>query len=176
MSPGRIVLYRGLMPGAFGLDVHGGYGEAWSWEFEYAKGFAHPPHGFILKAVLHPSAKRLVLVTAVDADGFSKCVPDGIRLLAEIVGDPWVYDSVMSGHEALWEVWEPEWTKAVIDAGYDSIFTGGFDAPEEYVLNANKLQFVRYYRIPARDCVEGYPIEADTLEQLGYVVGLVTAV
>lgn len=134
MNRNGAILYRGLTPGSIGLDIHGGYGETWSRRFDNAECYAHPPHGYVLEAVLHPAAKRLVLATEVDADGFSEYVPDGIRLLADIVGDPWVYDSFMRWRGLLWEEWEPEWTKAIITAGYDSIFTGGFDGPEEYVL------------------------------------------
>jgi hypothetical protein len=176
MNQNGMTLYRGLTSGKIGLDVHGGYGETWSRRFDDAKGYAHPPHGYVLEAILRPAAKRLVLVTERDKEGFSEYVPEGIKQLAEIVGDPWIYKSFMVYHGALWDEWKPEWTKAIKKAGHDSIFTNGFDGPEEYVLNPSLLQFVRYYRILARDRVEEYPIEASTLEQLGYVVGLVTAV
>ena len=170
MNQDGTILYRGLTPYAIGLDLHGGYGETWSRGFEGAKGYAQPPHGYILQAVLHPSARQLVLVTEVDDEGFSDYVEDEIRLLAGIVGDPWVYESLMSGRRALWEVWEPEWTEAIKKAGYDSIFTGGFDGPEEYVLNISQLRLVRCFRVLARDRVEEYPIEGDMLVRLGYVV------
>ncbi|GAB4267402.1 MAG: hypothetical protein Kow0080_09500 [Candidatus Promineifilaceae bacterium] len=175
MASKEIVLYRGLTPGALRLDVRGGYGEAWSWDFEYATGWARPPRGYVLEAVLHPSAKRLVLVTEPDEEGFSDYDLKGIRELADIVGDPFIYDDFMEQGGHLWDLWEPEWTKAIKDAGYDSIFTGGFDGPEEYVLNPNKLQFIWYHRVLARDQFEQYPIEEGTLERLGYVVGLVIA-
>ena len=95
---------------------------------------------------------------------------DGIRLLAGIVGNPWIHNSLMSGRRALWEVWAPEWTEAIKKIGYDSVFTGGFDGPEEYVLNSSLLQFIRYYCVPERDQVDEYPVERDTLVRLGYVV------
>ena len=172
MNSKEIVLYRGLTPGALGFDIHGGYGETWSWEFDYAKGWARPPKGYVLEVVLYPLAKRLTLITEPDEKGFTDHDPDGIRLLAEIVDDPIVYKHFMSWSGILWEDWLPEWTKAIKDAGYDSIFTLGFDGPEEYVLNPARLQFVRYYRVLARDQFEQYPIEEGTLESLGYVVGL----
>ncbi|MCP5096785.1 MAG: hypothetical protein GY943_14625 [Chloroflexi bacterium] len=125
---------------------------------------------------MHPSAKRLVLVTEEDAGGFSEHVPEGIRLLAEIIGEHWIYDSLMSGRGLLWDIWEPEWTKAINTAGYDTIFTSGFDGSEKYVLNPKLLQFVRFYRVLSRDRVEEYPVEANTLARLEYVVGLETIV
>ena len=113
-----------------------------------------------------------ILVTKPDEEGFSEYVPEGIEKLAEIVGDPWIYKRFMVYHGHLWDEWEPEWTQAIKNAGYDAIFTGGFDGPEEYVLNSNRLQFVRYFRVLARDQIETHPIGADTLGWLGYVVGL----
>jgi len=176
MEKQGILLYRGITPGAVGLDVHGGYGETWSRDFSVAKRFAQPPTGYILEARLHPTAKQLVLVTEEDEEGISEYVEDGIRQLAQIVGWDWLFENLKSGCQLLWEVWEPEWTEAVLQAGYDSIFTGGFDGPEEYVLNPDPLQVVRYHRVLADGKTKAYPIEVGTLEQLGYVVGLGTAV
>lgn len=175
MRSNGITLYRGLTPGKIGLDIHGGYGETWSRAFDDAKGYANPPEGYILQAILPPSAKQLVLVTEPDDEGFSEYVPEGIEKLAKIVGDPWIYKQFMVYRGHLWEEWEPEWTKAIKTVGYDTILTSGFDGPEEYVLNPARLQFVRYYRVLARDQFEQHPIEEGTLERLGYVVGLVTA-
>lgn len=165
-----ITLYRGLTPGALGMDVHGGYGETWTHDFDDAKGYARPPQGYVLEAVLPLTAKRLVLVT-VDAEGYSDYIEDGIRLLAEIVQDPWLYDSLMFSRVAMWDQWEPEWTELLIQAGYDSIFTSGFDGPEEYVLKANLLQFTYCYRILPDGEIEAYPVEPGMLEQLECVVG-----
>lgn len=170
-----MLLYRGITPGAIGLDVHGGYGETWSRDFSVAQRFAQPPTGYILEAKLHPTAKQLVLVTGEDEEGFSEYVKAGIRQLAKIVKQDWLYENLMSGYQLLWEVWEPEWTELILQVGYDSIFTGGFDGPEEYVLNPELLQFVRYYRVLPEGQTEAHPIELGTLEQLGYVVGLGTA-
>ncbi len=175
MNPSDITLYRGIItPGMVGIDVHGSYGETWSRVFEDAKGYAHSPEGYILQAVLHPSARQLILITEPDEEGFSEYAPEGIEKLAELVGDPWVYKKFIVYHGHLWDEWEPEWTKAIKAAGYDAIFTGGFDGPEEYVLNPSLLQFVRYYRVLSRDRVEAHPIEADTLAGLGYVIGKMT--
>lgn len=175
MNKGRITLYRGITPLAVGLDIHGGYGETWSRDFEYAKCYARKPESYVLEAVLSPDARQLVLMT-VDDEGYSDYVPESIQRLAEIVQDPWLYDSLMSGRRSLWELWRPEWTEAFIQAGYDSIFTDGFDGPEDYVLNPDLLQFVRYYRVLPDGQTKAYPIEPGTLEQLGYVVGLGTAI
>lgn len=176
MDSTGIVLYRGITPGAFGLDVHGGYGETWTRDFEDAKRYAHLPQGYVLEAILHPSAKQLVLTTEPDAEEFTNYVPDGIRALAEIVDDSWLYRSVMSGWSCLWDMWTEEWTEAVIKAGYESIFTSGFDGPEEYVLNPKLLQFTRYHLVLLDGKTKVYPIEPGTLEQLGYVMGMGTAV
>ena len=146
MTPDGIRLFRGITPGAIGLDVHGRYGETWSRSLAYAQRYARPPHGYVMEAILHPSAKRLVLITEEDADGFSEYVEAGIQELAQIVGDPMLCDHFLSWGGLLWESWEPEWTAAIKAAGYDSIFTGGFDGPEEYVLNANALQFIQHSR------------------------------
>jgi hypothetical protein len=172
MSTKGITLYRGITPGSFGIDVHGGYGETWVRDFEHAKCYARSPEGYVLEAILYPSAKRLVLMTKPDEEGFTYYVPEGIQTLAQLVDYPWLYDSLQSGRRHLWEVWDEEWTEAVIKAGYDSVFTGGFDGPEEYVLNPNVLQFVRYHRVLPDEQTKAYPIKSGTLEELGYVVGL----
>lgn len=176
MDTKGITLYRGITPHSLGLDVHGGYGETWTRDFEYAKGYARPPQGYVLEVILHPSARQLVLMTEPDAEGFTDYVPEGIQTLAQILDDGWLYNSLMSNHALLWELWEPEWTEAIIKAGYDSIFTGGFDGPEEYVLNPSVLQFTRYHRVLSGEKIKAYPIEPGTLEQLGYVVELGTAI
>lgn len=175
MNIESITLYRGITPNALGLDVHGGHGETWTRDFDYARRYARSPEGYVLEAVLRSEAQQLVLVT-VDDEGFSDYVEEGIKRLAEIVQDEWLYDSLMSGRRSLWEMWEPEWTVALIQAGYDAIFTEGFDGPEEYVLNPSGLQFARYYRLSSEGKFTAYPIEPGTLEQLGYVVGLETAI
>lgn len=177
MNPKGIVLYRRLTPGGIEFnELFGNSGTTWSYDLAYeATGIE--PDRYILEAVLHPSAKRLVLVTEPDEEGFYDHNPEGIKKLAEIVGDPLIYDDFMKRGGHLWDLWEPEWTKAVKDAGYDTICTGNFDGfTEEYVLNPNKLQFIRYYRVLARDQFEQHPVEDGTLESLGYVVGLETAV
>lgn len=176
MNTNGTTLYRGLTPGMIGLDVHGGYGETWTRDFNYARGYVHSPQGYVLEAVLHPSAKRLILTTEPDGEGFTEYVKEGIKTLVRLIGEPWLYDSELSGRRCLWEIWEPEWTEVVIKAGYDTIFTAGFDGPEEYVLNPHLLQFVCYYRVLANNQIEAYPIEPGTLAQLGYVVGVGTAV
>lgn len=133
-----IRLFRGITPGALGLDVHGGYGETWAHDFAGAEGYARPPHGYVLEAILSPDAKRLVLVT-IDEEGYSDYREEGIQELAQIVGDSMLCDHFLSWGGLLWDSWEPEWTETIKAAGYDSIFTGGFDGPEEYVLNPDKL-------------------------------------
>jgi hypothetical protein len=132
----------------------------------------------VLEAILHPSARQLVLSTEPDAEGFTDYVPEGINALAEIVDYSWLSKSLMScyGKSCLWEIWDEEWTEAVIKVGYDSIFTSGFDGPEEYVLNPKLPQFTRYHRILADGKTKAYPIEPGTLEKLGYVLGVGTAV
>ena len=72
-----ITLYRGIMPGAIGLDVHGGYGEAWTREFDHARRFSRPPQGYVLEAILHPSARQLILTTEPDTEGFTDYVAEG---------------------------------------------------------------------------------------------------
>ena len=145
MTQSRIRLYRGITPGAIGIDVHGRYGETWTMNRFYAQGYAKPPHGYVMEAILHPSAKRLVLVTEEDAEGFSEYVEEGIQELARIVGDPLLCDHFLSWGGLLWESWEPEWTEGIKAAGYDSIFTGGFDGPEEYVMNSYMLKYRKEY-------------------------------
>lgn len=170
-----ITLFRGITPCSLGLDVHGGYGETWARDFEHAKCYARSPEGYVLEAILHPSARQLMLMTEPDEEGFTDYVTEGIRTLARLVDDPWLYGSVLSGRRCLWEIWQPEWTEAIIKAGYDSIFTAGFDGPEEYVLNPHLLQFVCYYRVLANNQIEACPIEQGTLAQLGYEVGVLEA-
>mgnify|MGYP001167423896 FL=1 len=170
-----ITLHRGITPGTIGLDEHGGYGEAWTREFDHARRFARPPQGYVLEAILPPSARQLILTTEPDTEGFTDYVAEGTKILAEIVGYPWLSKSLLSGWICLWETWNEEWTEAVIKAGYDSIFTSGFEGPEEYVLNPKLLQFTRYHRVLPDGKTKAYPIEPGTLEQLGYVVGLRTA-
>ena len=163
-------LYRGITPGTFGIDVHGGYGETWARDFEHAKCYARLPHGYVLEAILRPSAKQLILTTEPDAEGFTDYVPEGIETLAEIVDYSWLSKNLLSGRSCLWEIWDEEWTEAVIKAGCDSIFTSGFDGPEEYVLNPNLLQFICYHRVLADGNTKAYPIEPGTLDRLGYVI------
>lgn len=143
MEQSFIRLFRGITPGAIGIDVYGRYGETWTTNRSYAQGYAKPPHGYVMKALLHPSAKRLVLVTEEDAEGFSEYVEEGIQELAQIVGDPMLCDRFLSWGGLLWESWEPEWTEGIKAASYDSIFTGGFDGPEEYVLNPRLLDVLQ---------------------------------
>jgi hypothetical protein len=172
MATDGITLYRGITPGTLGMDVHGGYGETWTRDFEQAKRYARSPKSYVLEAILLPSAKQLILTTEPDEEGFTDYVPEGIQTLANIVNDPWLYDSILSGRRCLWDVWKPEWTEAIIKAGYDSIFTSGFDGPEEYLLNPGALQLVRYYCVSTENHIEGYLIEPGMLDRLGYVVGL----
>ncbi len=172
MNTKVITLYRGITPGTLGLDVHGDYGETWTRDFDYAKCYARLPESYVLEAILSPKARQLVLLT-VD-DEFGDYVEENVQRLAELMDYPGLYDSLKSGRSHLWEVWDEEWTEAVIKAGYDSIFTSGFDGPEEYVLNSCMLQFVRYYRVLPGGQTKAYPIEPGTLEQLGYLVGLGT--
>ena len=177
MTDTGTTLYRGITPQSLGLDIHGGYGETWSRDFEDAKRYARAPHSYVLEAVLHPSAKQLILVTEPDEEGYTYYVPEGIQELVRLVKySPWLYDSIIAGRCLLWDIWRPKWTKRVKKAGYDSLFTSGFDGPEEYVLNPNLLQFIRYHCILENGKTKAYPIKSGTLEQLGYVAGLQTAV
>lgn len=175
MTAEGIRLFRGITPGAIDLDVHGGYGETCAHDFASGEVYARPLHGYVLETVLSPDAKRMVLVT-VDEEGFSDYREEGIQELAQVVGDPMLYDHFLSWGGLLWDSWEPEWTEAIKAAGYDSIFTGGFDGLEEYVLNASALQLVHYYRAQDDGQTKAYTIEQGTLEGLGYVPELITAV
>lgn len=170
MDTKGITLYRGITPGAIPWDVHGGHGEAWSRSFAFAKRYARFPGGYVLEALLHSSAKQLILTNVEDEDGFTDYVEDGLKLLAELVDYSWLYTNLMSGFTSLWETWDPEWTEKVIQAGYDTIFTQGFEGAEEYVLNPSVLRFTRYHRVLTDKTTKAHPIEPDTLEQLGYVV------
>jgi hypothetical protein len=38
MATNGITLYRGITPGTFRMDVHGGYGETWTREFDWLNG------------------------------------------------------------------------------------------------------------------------------------------
>ena len=144
MSKIGITLYRGETPGAAGFDVHGGYGQTWTTDAEYAAGYADPPHGYVKQAILPSTAKRLVLVTS-DDEGFSDYNWRGIETLQEITGDHYIKAMLESNYKQLYDSWSAEWTLAVIRAGYDSIATLGFDGPEEYVLNPSALmQHMRY--------------------------------
>ncbi len=169
MNQKGIILYRGITPRSLGLDIHGGYGETWTRDFAHAKCYARAPESYVLEAVLHPSAKRLVLITEPDEDGYTNYIPENIQQVAQLIKDPWLYDSLMCGRCSLWDVWRPKWTKRIKKAGYDSLFTSGFEGPEEYVLNPNLLQFTRYHRVLENGKTKAYPIESDTLKQLEYV-------
>ena len=133
-----VVLYRGETPGAIGLDVHGGYGETWTTDANYAACYAKPPNGYVKKAILPHTAKRLVLVT-VDAEGYNDYDWDGIEKLQTMVDTPYLKAMLQSNYTQLYDCWREEWTLALIQAGYDSIATIGFDGPEEYVLNLSVL-------------------------------------
>lgn len=176
MDKHNIVLYRGVTPNFPVLDIYDGYGEIWTRDFEAAKRYARLPNGYILEAILHPDAKQLILITEPNAEGFIDYVQEGIQILAQIVNAPRLYHDLLSGWTHLWEIWDEEWTEAIIKAGYDTIFTGGFDGPEEYIMNPTHLQFTHYHRILADDKTKAYPIEPDTIEpwgQLGHVVEMI---
>lgn len=138
MSKNAIILYRGETPGAVGLDVHGGYGQTWTTDAAYAARYADPPYGYVRQAILPDSAKRLVLVTT-DEEGYSDYNWSGIETLQAITGSQYIKTMLESGYKQLYDVWSEEWTPAIIQAGYDSIATLGFDGPEEYVLNISVL-------------------------------------
>jgi len=142
MSKSGITLYRGETPGAVGFDVHGGYGQTWTTDAKYAAGYADPPHGSVKEAILPCTAKRLVLVTS-DDEGYSDYNLNGIETLQEITGVPYIKAMLESNYKQLYDSWREEWTLALIQAGYDSVATLGFDGPEEYVLNPSRLILIR---------------------------------
>jgi hypothetical protein len=134
-----IVLYRGETPGALGFDVHGGYGEHWTHDLVHAACYAKAPDGYVLKAILPEEAKRLRLVT-VDEEGFWDYDPRSVRELANVAQIPFPAELILD--HPPYDVWCPEWTQALIDAGYESIATVGLDGPEEYVLHPRRLILV----------------------------------
>lgn len=133
-----ITLYRGFTPGTIGFDVHGGYGETWTTEYDHAVCYARGPQGYVKKANLPLEAKRLVLVIPDEENG-SDYHWAGIAELETITGDRFIRKMLESHYGQLYDIWCEEWTEALIHAGYDSIATLGLEGPEEYVLNPAKL-------------------------------------
>lgn len=131
-----IVLYRGETPGALGFDVHGGYGEYWTYDLEHAACYAKAPDGYILKALLPKEAKRLRLIT-VDEEGFWDYDQSPAQELVDVAQIPFPTELIVQ--HPPYDVWCAEWTEGLIDAEYESIATVGLDGPEEYVLRPDKL-------------------------------------
>jgi hypothetical protein len=180
MSAG-LRLYRGITPKSLGLDIHGGYGETWTRDRDDAQAYVHSSNGYVLEAVLHPSAKRMAFLAEPDSNGQAEFIEENLQLLAKMVKQPWLAKDLNRGWSFLWDVWRPNWTRKFIWAGYDSLHTAGFDGPEVYVLNPAMLQIVGYYRVyratrgerRGRKYLLRYEIEpdtlADTLARLGYI-------
>ncbi|MBK8935100.1 MAG: hypothetical protein IPM76_22850 [Chloroflexi bacterium] len=139
-----ITLYRGETPGAIGFDVHGGYGKHWTIDFDHAKCFAREPDGYIKQAILPYSAKRLVL-TVVDDEGFWDYNYPAVAELVELAQFPYLLQT-LTNHPP-YEVWFPELTEVLINAGYDSLATVGFEGLEEYVLNPSKLIHLKTFHL-----------------------------
>jgi len=135
-----IALFRGETPGAIGFDVHGGYGEHWTTDFDHARRFAREPDGYVKQAILPYSAKRMVL-TVVDEEGYWEYNLTTVAELVELAQFPYLLQTLTS--HSPYEVWVPELTEILINAGYDSLATVGFEGLEEYVLNPSKLFHLR---------------------------------
>jgi len=133
---GGTVLYRGETPDAVGFDVHGGYGQAWTTDYEHAACYARGDGGRIRKALLPLRARRMVLVDP-STDDYNW---DGVAGLERLLDAP-VLDVVRALRTGwqLSDLWSEEWTCLVQQAGYDSIATVGIEGPEEYVLNPHIL-------------------------------------
>jgi hypothetical protein len=85
---------------------------------------------------LPASAKRLVLVDTTHIEhGVHNW--EGFLALDEVV-DMYNVERIFKIY-SLYEIWQDEWTVALMEAGYDSIATVGCDGPEEYVLNDKVL-------------------------------------
>lgn len=124
-----IVLYRGETPGAMGFDIHGGYDQTWTTDFEHAK-----VYGEVKKALLPKSAKRLVLVDP-ETDEYNW---EHIAELERITNDRYIAKQLRK-KDQIYDLWQEEWTQRLQHAGYDSIATVSIEGPEEYVLNPSKL-------------------------------------
>jgi hypothetical protein len=131
-SPGGpgVKLYRGETPGAPGLDIYGGEGQHWTTDPDQAGGYAKGPDSVLRRAWLPPNAKRLVLVDPVSGEYNWQ----GLADLEAITGDELIISRLRAGHQ-LYDVWCPEWTRLLKEAGYESIASVGIEGPEEYVLN-----------------------------------------
>lgn len=138
-----IILYRGESPGAIGMDIHGGYGETWTTDPAHAAQYALGQGGHTKQAILPSTAKRLVLIYR-NEHGVSTINWNAVDTLQQITGD--LDLRRMIELMPMYEAWCDEWTVALINAGYDSIATEGFEGIEEYVLNKTVLiASIRFY-------------------------------
>lgn len=126
MNLNGVILYRGETPGTVGFDVHGGYGETWTVDPDHAAAYARGPDGYLKRAILPATAKRLVLAFA-GTDGYSEINWDGIEELQRIAGEPYLRRTLQV--RPLYEAWHEEMTLALVEAGYDSIATTGAEGP-----------------------------------------------
>lgn len=108
MNTNGITLYRGETPGSIGFDVHGGYGQTWTIDPEYATRYADPPYGYVKQAVLPYTAKWLVLVTT-DREGYSDYNWSAIETLQEITGDYDIKAMLESNYKQVYDIWREEW-------------------------------------------------------------------
>ena len=119
-----------------GMDVHGGYGQTWTTNPEHAAEYAQSQGSYIRQAILPSTSKRLVLMFK-DEHGVSTINWNAVNTLQQITGDPYLRRTIEL--MPMYEVWCDEWTIKLINAGYDSIATEGFEGIEEYVINKTIL-------------------------------------
>lgn len=128
-APDGIILYHGGSNGLNGHDYLDDLGQVWMTNFDHAAG-----QGIVRTAILPSTAKRLVIIEP-GKEGYNW---DSIAELARIVEDRYLMEQLRNSH-AIFDVWKPEWSRMLIEAGYDSVATHDIEGPIEHVLNPSKL-------------------------------------
>jgi hypothetical protein len=128
-APDGIVLYQDGKNSLNGHDYLDDFGQVWMTDFDHAACY-----GVVRTAILPSTAKRLVIVEPGE-DGYNW---DSIAELARLVEDRYLMKQLRNSH-AIFDVWKPEWSRILVEAGYDSIATHDVEGPIEHILNPSKL-------------------------------------
>lgn len=128
-TPDGIILYQDGRNGLNGHPDLDDLGQVWKTDFDRAA-----VYGAVRTAILPSTAKRLVIIEPSKEDYNW----DSIEELARLVEDRYLIKQLRNSH-AIYDIWKPEWSQILIDAGYDSIATRDIEGPLEHVLNPLKL-------------------------------------
>ncbi len=131
-TSGEVTLYRAKRSAKHGRenDFNGGYGQVWLYDAEHARSYGEP----LSRAVLPRSAKRLMLIEP-KSNAYNWL---HVAELEKIVDQKYILNQLRNGHQ-IYDLWKDEWTRRLLQAGYDSVATANIEGPLEYVLDESKL-------------------------------------